>query len=319
MLFLELVSAAFGWIYTACWSASFYGQPLLNWRRKSTSGTTVDFPFINLFGTSTGIHTFVIRFAPFNPHLCVDPVSLSYRLTWASSCVAAGFVAYFVSNAALYWSPTIRAQYAARNHDLTPTVAVNDLVFAGHAVAITAVTLSQYALPNLWGFERAPGTQPSRLMLGVLSGSIVAICVIVFVVAGTDPGADPRSSWAWLDVIYTISYVKLAITLIKYAPQLVYNIRNRSTKGWSISQVLLDFVGGILSIAQQGIDSYLQGDWSGITGNPVKFALGNVSMLYDIFFMTQHYVLYRDDGPLAKDDEREGLLERGDAQDRRLD
>lgn len=50
MLFLEFLSAAFGWIYTACWSASFYGQPLLNWRRKSTSGTTVDFPFINLFG-----------------------------------------------------------------------------------------------------------------------------------------------------------------------------------------------------------------------------------------------------------------------------
>ena len=62
--------------------------------------------------------------------------------------------------------------------------------------------------------------------------------------------------------------------------------------GWSISQILLDFAGGVLSIAQQGIDSYLQGDWSGITGNPVKFALGNVSMIYDVVFVTQHYVLY---------------------------
>lgn len=232
-----------------------------------------------------------------------------------------GFVAYLVSNSALYWSPVIRAQYAARNHNLTPTVAINDIVFAAHAVVLTAITLSQYTMPvTLWGFERAPGTQPSRLMLGVSSGSIVAVCVIVFVVLGIDPGADPRTSWAWIDVVYTISYVKLAITLIKYAPQLIYNIRNRSTKGWAISQILLDFAGGSLSIAQQGIDSYLQGDWSGITGNPVKFALGNVSMLYDIFFMTQHYVLYRNDGTAApKNDEREGLLERGDAQDRRLD
>jgi cystinosin len=92
--------------------------------------------------------------------------------------------------------------------------------------------------------------------------------------------------------VYTLSYVKLFITLVKYVPQLMTNYRNRSTQGWSIAQILLDFVGGILSIAQLGIDSYLQSDWSGITGNPVKLALGNVSIFFDIMFMTQHYILY---------------------------
>lgn len=53
MLFLEFVSAVFGWVYTLCWSASFYSQPLLNWRRRSTSGTTVDFPMINVFGMNS--------------------------------------------------------------------------------------------------------------------------------------------------------------------------------------------------------------------------------------------------------------------------
>lgn len=148
------------------------------------------------------------------------------------------------------------------------------------------------------------------------SGSVIALAVIIFVVAGQDPTADARHSWAWLDVVYTISYIKLVVTLIKYAPQLWYNARNKSTAGWSIWQILLDFAGGILSIAQQGIDSYLQGDWSGIAGNPVKFGLGNVSMLYDICFMTQHFVLYRgNDGAKG---EREALLERGE-DDRRLD
>ncbi|KAK8066444.1 cystinosin [Apiospora hydei] len=289
MLFLEFISATFGWVYTLCWSASFYSQPLLNWRRRSTSGTTVDFPMINVFG----------------------------------------FIAYLTSNMAFYYSPVIRAQYAARNHGLTPTVAFNDIVFAAHAVVLCTVTTSQYFLPSLWGFERAPGTRPSRGILAVTAGSILAVCVIVFVVAGSDPGADARTSWAWLDAIYTISYVKLLVTLIKYAPQLLTNYRNRSTKGWSIWQILLDFSGGTLSIAQQGIDSYLQRDWSGITGNPVKFALGNVSMLYDVFFMTQHYVLYRDDngsgdgGDKRDDDnrgERDSLLERSDApRNRRLD
>jgi cystinosin len=72
----------------------------------------------------------------------------------------------------------------------------------------------------------------------------------------------------------------------------------------------LDFLGGILSIAQLGIDSYLQRDWSGVTGNPVKFALGNFAIFFDIIFMVQHYWLYRGArGKEVTDTEREGSTE----------
>lgn len=47
---LGFMSSMMGWGYTAAWSLSFYPQPLLNYRRKSTSGTTIDFPFINALG-----------------------------------------------------------------------------------------------------------------------------------------------------------------------------------------------------------------------------------------------------------------------------
>jgi cystinosin len=50
MGFLELLSAFFGVTYFTAWSFSFYPQSLLNFRRKSTSGTTVDFPLINCLG-----------------------------------------------------------------------------------------------------------------------------------------------------------------------------------------------------------------------------------------------------------------------------
>lgn len=133
------------------------------------------------------------------------------------------------------------------------------------------------------------------------------------------PDADPKTSWAWLDVVYTFSYIKLVVTIIKYVPQILHNFRNKSTKGWAISGMLLDLAGSVLSIGQQAIDSYLQRDWSGITGNPVKFALGNVSMVYDLCFVAQHYILYRDDDDdPVKDGERDSLLERGE-EDRRLD
>lgn len=106
-----------------------------------------------------------------------------------------------------------------------------------------------------------------------------------------------------------MSYVKLLVTVIKYAPQAVVNYRNRSTEGWSIYGFWCDFVGGVLSIAQLVIDSYMQGDWSGLTGNPVKLLLGNVSIAYDFVFFTQHYVLYR--GAEGKEGEEEALLGEG--------
>jgi cystinosin len=80
-------------------------------------------------------------------------------------------------------------------------------------------------------------------------------------------------------------------------PQAIANFRRESTIGWAIGQVLLDFVGGVLSLLQLVIDSSLQNDWSGLTGNPMKLGLANISLLFDVIFLVQHYVLY---GPVAE-------------------
>jgi hypothetical protein len=110
--------------------------------------------------------------------------------------------------------------------------------------------------------------------------------------------------------VYATGYVKLIITLIKFLPQIYTNHLRQSTAGWSIEQVLLDLVGGILSIAQLLIDSSLQNDWSGLTGNPVKFALGNISFVVDAVFMLQHYVLYRGKDGKGEEEEAEAEAER---------
>lgn len=267
---LPALSTVFGWVYFVAWSLSFYPQSMLNYRRRSTSGTTVDFPLINCLG----------------------------------------FFAYLVSNLAFFYSPLIRAQYEARHHGLAPTVRFNDITFAAHGLLLSLVTTSQYFFPSAWGFVPSLGARPSRPILGIFSGCVVGVSGVIFLVLGspdrdtTYPGGG--GAWTWLDAVYAVSYVKLVVTLVKYTPQVMTNYRNRSTVGWSIVQILLDFAGGILSISQQAIDSYLQGDWSGITGNPVKFALGNVSMCYDLVFMFQHYVLYRE--ARVKEGETEALL-----------
>lgn len=97
-----------------------------------------------------------------------------------------------------------------------------------------------------------------------------------------------------LDQVYSFSYIKLVITIVKYVPQAWLNYKRKSTTGWSIIPILLDLTGGVLSLVQLVLDSSLQSDWSGITGNPVKLLLGNITIVSDLVFVVQHYVLYRD-------------------------
>lgn len=86
----------------------------------------------------------------------------------------------------------------------------------------------------------------------------------------------------------------MVITIVKYLPQAWLNYKLKSTEGWSIDQILLDLIGGVLSLVQLVLDCSLQGDWSGITGNAIKLLLGNITIVSDLIFVIQHYVLYRD-------------------------
>jgi cystinosin len=160
--FLAILSWLFGWIYFLCWSFSFYPQPILNWRRRSTTGTTVDFPTINVLG----------------------------------------FVAYFISNAAFIYSNTVRKDYALRHKGLTPTVQLNDLAFAAHAIVLSTLTLSQF-VPSIWGFEkrgRGAGAVPSKSILGLCVGCFVGVGIVVSIVV-LRHDTDPVTGWAWIDVV----------------------------------------------------------------------------------------------------------------------
>ena len=83
---------------------------------------------------------------------------------------------------------------------------------------------------------------------------------------------------------------------MKYVPQAYVNYKRKSTIGWSIAQILFDLVGGGFSLIQVILDSCYDNDWSGITGNPAKFLLANITIVFDLVFVIQHYVLYRGSG-----------------------
>jgi hypothetical protein len=97
----------------------------------------------------------------------------------------------------------------------------------------------------------------------------------------------------WLDFLYMMSYIKLIMTVVKYIPQVYLNYVRKSTIGWNVYNVILDFVGGIFSTAQLFLDSWITGHWAGISGFAIKLGLGIVSIFFDIVFLLQHFVIYK--------------------------
>lgn len=90
------------------------------------------------------------------------------------------------------------------------------------------------------------------------------------------------------------------------------NYKRKSTLGWSIGNIFLDFTGGSLSMLQMFLNAHnysnyfkwsykfscmliywILDDWQSFFGDPTKFGLGLFSVVFDIFFIFQHYVLYR--------------------------
>ncbi|PRW20981.1 Lysosomal Cystine Transporter (LCT) Family [Chlorella sorokiniana] len=280
------LSSIIGWVYFCAWSISFYPQAFLNWRRKSVAGLSLDFQLLNMLG----------------------------------------FGCYAVYNGALFWNPTVREQYSCTHGGSLPAVHANDVFFAIHAAVVTGVTLFQCAI-----YERG-GQRISWLAGLGTAGSIAGIAAYLAAViwaqqgssggghvppghtgltlvptlwfrgssgsgsgssGGLGGGALPCGDLlSWLSFLYFLSYIKLAVSLVKYIPQVILNWRLRSTAGWNMHNVALDFGGGMLSLVQLLMDGAYTQDWTAVTGNPVKFALGFASIFFDVIFMVQHFCLY---------------------------
>ncbi|XP_068126817.1 cystinosin [Hyperolius riggenbachi] len=190
-----------------------------------------------------------------------------------------GFIAYSVFNVGLYWIPYTREQFLQVYPNGVIPVDANDVFFSLHAALLTVITIIQCCI-----YERG-GQTVSKVFIGVLIVAwLFAFSMLFVAVAGRV---------TWLQFLFCFSYIKLAITLMKYFPQAFMNFRRKSTEGWSIGNVLLDFTGGSFSILQMFLQSYNNDEWTLIFGDPTKFGLGLFSIVFDIVFITQHYCLYR--------------------------
>lgn len=276
---LNILIQIVGWIYFFAWSASFYFQVILNYQRQSVVGLNFDFLALNLLG----------------------------------------FTCYSIYNFTFLFSYEVQREYYKRYAFSRIPVEYNDLFFALHAFVITLITVIQCFIyqvstlryiyiyiyinficmqTNFYPFRMQRGDQKISTPAGVFLGlcSILGLGLYVTHLFG---------SITILNVVLYLSYVKLVITVIKYAPQAFMNYQRKATTGWSIHNILLDFTGGIFSITQMFLLAYNYDDWISIFGNFTKFGLGVISMSFDIIFVIQHYVLYKQSDNL--DDSTESL------------
>jgi cystinosin len=77
---------------------------------------------------------------------------------------------------------------------------------------------------------------------------------------------------------------------VKYTPAAYWNYKRKSTKGWSIFNIILDLVGAAFSIASGSLSIS-----NGL--NVTKMILALLTVVYDIIFVIQHYCLYNKKEP----------------------
>lgn len=180
----------------------------------------------------------------------------------------------------------------------TGKVQIQDIVFAAHALLMTIVTIAQI----IYYFDPKDKDQKVShvtitIVLIMLWGAVLLV-LLESCFEYYDPHIKEDQKYIFNSLIY-MGWCKVVISLIKYIPQVISNYKRKSTIGWNIHNILLDFTGGIFSFAQNIIDTIrdsfnITTEGQSNTLNIAKYALSFVSIIFDIIFMTQHYCLYKD-------------------------
>ncbi|KAI8328270.1 PQ loop repeat-domain-containing protein [Chlamydoabsidia padenii] len=189
-----------------------------------------------------------------------------------------GFLCYTIFTLAFFFNKEIQDEYDKR-HNAGNLVRSNDVAFAIHGLVVSLVLLGQTYIYKGIKHHLTPFTAIITWLTFI--GCLLTVFSVHY------------GNSEWIHVMYYLSYVKLGSDTFKFLPQIWLNYKRKSTQGWSAYLILMDTLGGALSILQLVLDAYIEGDWSGIAGDSVKLGLGVVSMTYGLLFMSQKWIFYR--------------------------
>lgn len=140
-----------------------------------------------------------------------------------------GFTFYSIYNWGLFFSHDLKGHNG---------VEINDLVFALWAWLMTVITLVQCFLVY-------PRRSNKVSMTCICVTPVYWIFILIWATLTNFTHTFHTSKYA--STYFMMSYVKMFISLTKYIPQAYWNYKRKSTIGWSIFNVMMDFTGGMLS------------------------------------------------------------------------
>jgi len=191
---------------------------------------------------------------------------------------------YAIYNVFFFWNRGIQKEYRDENPDTPLTVESNDVAYSIHALIVSLALIGQILYYD--GFRTSPlSIVTIAFLIGFILASGMYITCILLHIRGC----------RWITFLHSMAVLKIVLASSGYIPQLVLNYKRKSTKGFNMWNIYLDFGGGMLSMLQLIFDSIDLGDLaSGILGNWAKLTLGMITLLADSAFFTQHYILFPD-------------------------
>lgn len=198
------------------------------------------------------------------------------------------YITYLIYNVTLYFEPGLILENTSEDN----TVKLTDVVFA-----IVAFVCTSYQAIQCLMYDRGSQKIHYSTIVVCIGCLVVLVALVVLKYFGVG---------SWFLVMQYCGYVKLVVSFGTYSPQVWLNFKRKSTTGFHIGGVLLDFGGGVLSLLQMDIYCFIEHSNQQLTGNTPKMALALATLFFNIILIWQHYVFYL--GNDHSDDEKQPLL-----------
>lgn len=198
-----------------------------------------------------------------------------------------------------------------RHYDLNPTITIQDKIFATYGSLVTFSLATQAFI--LYPQTRTGTFSPINRTLCILLISF-GLYNAILGLGGFLPWFSKHETPYTYSVIHYLGFAKSLCSLIKYIPQCLLNIKRKSTLGYNIFHAILDLIGGCAALLQMFIKCFAHPhedgspDWKNMFGNAPKLILALECVLFDLVFLIQHFILYKDNNARLLQEEEQKLL-----------
>jgi len=180
--------------------------------------------------------------------------------------------AYATYCTTFYFNSTVKHQYQAiHGEDAKIMIESSDVAFALHASLMSSILC--YQIVSYGGFKITPPSKFTKYILSLVFLWSLAIIALIIT----------KIYFLWIDFLYFLASIKVFLGIGSYLSQVLLNYHRRSTMGFNIWTIILDFTGGTLSLFQLIFDSIDMHDVrGGIFGNWAKLVVSLISLAFDV-------------------------------------